>query len=63
MKVKNYTFLQEKVPLFPSFVYKFVVWLFLLPILDSKYCLKMEKEAQSHLKAMKTVKGFCKPLP
>ena len=63
MKVKNFKFESQKVPLFQSFVYKFVVWLFLLPIFGSKYCLKMEKEAQSHLKTMKTVKGFCKPLP
>ena len=30
-------------PLFQSFVYKFVVWLFLLPILGSKYCLTWKK--------------------
>ena len=36
--------------------------LFLLPILGSKYCLRMEKEAQTHLKTMETVKRFLKPL-
>ena len=63
MKVKNYKFFSQKVLLFQSFVYKFVALLFLLPILGSKYLLKMEKDAQSHLKTMKTVKAFCKPLP
>ena len=58
MKVKNYTFLSQKVLLFQSFVYNFFVWLFLLPKLGSKYCLKIEKEAQSHLKTMKTVERF-----
>ena len=56
MKMKNYTFFHKKCY---CFVYKFVVWLFLVPKLGSKYCLKMEKEAQLHLKTMKTVKGFC----
>ena len=62
MKVKNYKFLSQKVLLFQSFVHTFVVLLFFLPKLGPKYCLKMEKEAQSHLRTMKTDKGFCKSL-